>query len=95
MKGFQVAPAELETVLRSHPAVAECGVVGGAAGGAEEPLAFAALRWGARAQPEELAAFLNARLAPFKHVRTVRVVPHIPKNPAGKILRKALKDKYC
>ncbi|CAH2041108.1 unnamed protein product, partial [Iphiclides podalirius] len=100
VKGFQVAPAELEAVLRTHPAVLECGVVGvgvGAGGGrgGEEPLAFVVLRGGEHPSAGALAAYVNARVAPFKRVREVRVVRELPRGPAGKVLRRALRDRYC
>ena len=71
-KGFQVAPAELEAVLLSHPAVADVAVIPSpdeAAG--EVPKAFVVAR--AETSAEELMAFVAARVAPYKKVRRAGV----------------------
>ena len=71
-KGYQVAPAELEAVLLSHPAVADCAVVPSpdeAAG--EVPKAFVVLK--SAATSEVLMAFVAARVAPYKKVRRLLV----------------------
>lgn len=88
-KGFQVAPAELERVLLSHPAVADAAVVRSpdeVAG--EVPKAFIVLR--SPASAEELIAWVAERVAPYKRVRRVEFVEEIPKSPSGKILRRLL-----
>jgi acyl-CoA synthetase (AMP-forming)/AMP-acid ligase II len=88
-KGYQVAPAELEAVLLAHPAVADAAVIPSpddAAG--EVPKAFVVLK--EEATPEELMAFVAARVAPYKKVRRVEFVEQIPKSPSGKILRRVL-----
>ncbi|GIV79925.1 MAG: hypothetical protein KatS3mg050_4319 [Litorilinea sp.] len=88
-KGYQVAPAELEGILLSHPAVADAAVIPSpdeAAG--EAPKAFVVLR--GQATPEELMAYVAERVAPHKKVRRLEVVEQIPKSPTGKILRRVL-----
>jgi acyl-CoA synthetase (AMP-forming)/AMP-acid ligase II len=92
VKGFQVAPAELEGVLCAHPAVADAAVVGipdDATG--EVPKAFVVAR--GAAAPDEVMAWVAERVAPHKRVRAVEVVDEIPKLPAGKILRRVLRDR--
>jgi acyl-CoA synthetase (AMP-forming)/AMP-acid ligase II len=91
-KGHQVAPAELEAVLLTHPAVADAAVVGSpdeAAG--EVPKAFVVLR--SPASEEEIAGFVAQRVAPYKRVRRLEVVDRIPKSPSGKILRRLLLER--
>jgi acyl-CoA synthetase (AMP-forming)/AMP-acid ligase II len=89
VNAFQVAPAELEAVLATHPAVADAAVVGrpDAASG-EVPVAAVVARDALEA--EDLMAWVAARVAPYKRIRAVRFVDAIPRTPAGKILRRAL-----
>jgi acyl-CoA synthetase (AMP-forming)/AMP-acid ligase II len=88
-KGLQVAPAELEAVLLSHPEVSDAAVVrfpDEEAG--EVPKAFVVAR--GQVDPEELMAFVAERVAPHKKVRQVEFVDEIPKAASGKILRRVL-----
>jgi acyl-CoA synthetase (AMP-forming)/AMP-acid ligase II len=88
-KGYQVAPAELEAVLLSHPAVADAAVVGAADEEAGEvPKAFVTLR--APASEDEIVEFVARTVAPYKKVRRLEFVEQIPKSPSGKILRRVL-----
>jgi acyl-CoA synthetase (AMP-forming)/AMP-acid ligase II len=91
-KGYQVAPAELEAVLLTHPAVADAAVVrrpDALAG--EIPKAFVVLR--APASEQELMAWMAGRVAGYKRVRQVEFIDSIPKSPAGKILRRLLVER--
>jgi len=54
----------------------------------EVPKAFVVMK--GQASPEELMAFVNGQVAPFKKIRLLEVVDQIPKSPAGKILRRTL-----
>ncbi len=88
-KGRQVAPAELEAVLLSHPAIADAGVIPSPDEEAGEvPKAFIVLR--DKATVEEITDFVAARVAPHKRIRKIEFVSEIPKSPAGKILRRVL-----
>ena len=91
-KGLQVAPAELEALLLSHPAVADAAVVrfpDEEAG--EVPKAFVVAS--SPVDPDELMAFVAERVAPHKKVRQVEFVDEIPKAASGKILRRVLMDR--
>lgn len=89
-KGYQVAPAELEAVLLTHPDVLDAAVVDMPhETGGEAPKAFLVAR--APISPEEVMEFVAERVAPYKKVRAVEFVAEIPKSPAGKILRRLLK----
>lgn len=91
-KGFQVAPAELEALLLSHPKVADVAVIGVRdEEGEEVPKAFVVLR--EPVASEELMEFVASRVAPHKKVRRVEIVEQIPKSPTGKILRRVLRDR--
>jgi acyl-CoA synthetase (AMP-forming)/AMP-acid ligase II len=90
-KGYQVAPAELESVLLTHPAVTDAAVVGVPhTEGGEAPRAYVVTSGPVEAG--ELMLFVAERVAPYKKVREVRFVDEIPKSPTGKILRRALRD---
>jgi long-chain acyl-CoA synthetase len=91
--GFNVYPRDIEDVLLAHPAVAQAGVVGRPDGRlGEEVVAFAALRPGASATPDELIAHAKARLAATKYPREVTIVPAIPLTSVGKLDRKKLRQ---
>src|SRR5437762_8013953 len=76
-KGMQVAPAELEAALLAHPAVADAAVIPSPDEEAGEvPKAFVVLR--APQTPEELMAFVAARVAPHKKIRKLEIVDSIP-----------------
>jgi acyl-CoA synthetase (AMP-forming)/AMP-acid ligase II len=88
-KGMQIAPAELEAVLLTHPAVADAAVVpypDEEAG--EVPKAFLVLK--SDANPEEILAYVAERVAPYKKIRRFEVLGQIPKSLSGKILRRVL-----
>ncbi|MFF3200845.1 fatty acid--CoA ligase [Streptomyces sp. NPDC002962] len=93
--GENVYPAEIENALEAHPGVAEAVVVGAP----DE-------RWGeyvhafvvpAPAQPpspRDLHTFLVPRLASFKLPARYEFIDAVPRNPSGKILRRALRDRF-
>jgi acyl-CoA synthetase (AMP-forming)/AMP-acid ligase II len=88
-KGWQVAPAELEAVLLSHPAIADAAVVripDEEAG--EVPKAFVVAT--AELSAAEVMAWVAERMAPYKKVRAVEFIDQIPKSLSGKILRRLL-----
>jgi acyl-CoA synthetase (AMP-forming)/AMP-acid ligase II len=91
VNALQVAPAELEALLGTHPAVAECAVVPRPDERCGEvPVAVVVPR--AAVDAGELVAFVAERVAPHKRIRAVRFVDAIPRTPAGKILRRRLRD---
>jgi acyl-CoA synthetase (AMP-forming)/AMP-acid ligase II len=91
VNALQVAPAELEALLLTHPAVAECAVVPRPDERCGEvPVAVVVPR--AEVEAEELIAWVAERVAPHKRLRAVRFTDAIPRTPAGKILRRLLRD---
>jgi acyl-CoA synthetase (AMP-forming)/AMP-acid ligase II len=90
--GFNVYPAEVEGVLNQHPAVAQSAVVGRAAAGNEEVVAFVELRAGAAATPADLHAFAAGLLAPYKVPAEIRVVSALPASGTGKVLKARLRE---
>ena len=88
-KAYQVAPAELEAVLLTHPAVADAAVIPKADTEAGEiPKAFVVKR--AEVSAAEIMAFVAERVAPYKKVREVEFIEKVPKSASGKILRREL-----
>ncbi|UYV38591.1 AMP-binding protein [Rhodobacteraceae bacterium D3-12] len=93
-KGFQVAPAELEAALVTHPGIADVGVIGiPDADAGEIPMAFVVAAPGADEPTlEMLQAHLDGELSHYKQIRAIRVVDAIPKAASGKILRRILRE---
>ena len=107
-KGFQVAPAELEGILATHPAIQDVAVIGvyDKSQATELPRAFVVLGAGQRGgnkdnnndvgrkkEEEEIKTWLKERVASYKQLRGgIKFVEHIPKSASGKILRRVLRD---
>jgi acyl-CoA synthetase (AMP-forming)/AMP-acid ligase II len=91
-KGYQVAPAELEAILLTHPAVTDAAVIPSPDEEAGEvPKAFVVLK--TQVAPEALMQFVAERVAPHKKVRLVETIDEIPKSASGKILRRKLVER--
>jgi acyl-CoA synthetase (AMP-forming)/AMP-acid ligase II len=91
-KGYQVAPAELEALLVSHPAVADAAVIGVPDEEAGEvPKAFVVPR--VEVAQADLLAWVAERVSPYKKIRQLELVDRIPKSPSGKILRRLLAER--
>jgi malonyl-CoA/methylmalonyl-CoA synthetase len=86
--GFKVSALEIEEELRSHPAIAECAVVGVTDEEWGETVSAAVeLRAGASLELAELQAWARERLAPYKVPRALRCVGALPRNAMGKVLK--------
>jgi acyl-CoA synthetase (AMP-forming)/AMP-acid ligase II len=95
VKGFQVAPAEIEAVLHGHPAVRDCAVFGvpdEAAG--ERPVAAVTIDPEQAVTPDELRSLVADSLANYKQLHDVVIVDEIPRLPSGKVLRRVLQDQW-
>ena len=91
--GVNVYPREVEDVLAGHAAVLESAVVGlPSETWGEEVAAYVVLRAGASATDAELEAHCRSALAGFKVPRRWTVVDSLPRNAAGKILKRELRD---
>jgi acyl-CoA synthetase (AMP-forming)/AMP-acid ligase II len=90
-KAHQVAPAELEALLCTHPAVAAAAVIGAPDEEAGElPTAFVVAN--GEVSDDELMSWIAERVAPHKRIRRVERIDAIPCSPTGKILRRELRE---
>ncbi|KAH7515293.1 hypothetical protein FEM48_Zijuj10G0011400 [Ziziphus jujuba var. spinosa] len=95
-KGFQVAPAELEALLLTHPYISDAAVVpmkDEAAG--EIPVAFVVRSNGSNITEDEIKQFVSKEVVFYKRINRVFFIEAIPKSPSGKILRKELRAKLA
>ncbi|KAH6999213.1 putative AMP-binding enzyme [Ilyonectria sp. MPI-CAGE-AT-0026] len=94
VRGFQVAPAELEGVLTSHPDITDAAVIGVPdVRSGELPKAYIVLREGSSLTRDQIKAFVKDRLASYKSLEGgITFVPEIPKLPSGKILKRVIRE---
>ncbi len=91
--GENVYPAEIEAALLAHPDVAEAGVCGiDDAQWGQVPVAFVRKRPGSTLSEQELSAHAASRLARYKLPKTIHFVDMLPRNSAGKLLRRELRN---
>ena len=96
VSGFSVFPAEVESLMYRHPAIAEAAVVGvphpyrG-----EDPVAFVVLKPEARGTlaEDQLAQWCREEMSVYKAPRVIQFVDALPKTASGKILRRVLREK--
>jgi long-chain acyl-CoA synthetase len=92
--GFNVFPSDLEAVVRAHPAVAEVVVVGmPSKRWGETPVAFVVPR-AAGVEPGELLRWANERLGKVQRLAALELVPELPRNAIGKVLKRSLRDDW-
>jgi long-chain acyl-CoA synthetase len=92
VRGFQVAPAEIEAVLHGHPAVEDCAVFG-VHDTANGEAIVAAVKTCSPVEADELIALVADRLASYKWLSRMVFVAEIPRLPSGKVLRRVLKER--
>lgn len=90
-KAYQVAPAELEALLLTHPEVADVAVIGVPDQECGElPMAYVVKK--GEVDAGDIMEFVASRVAPYKKIRMVEFIEAVPKAPSGKILRRILRD---
>ncbi len=93
--GQNIYPADIETVMREHPAVAEVAVVGvPSERWGETPLAAVVLHEGHLVAAAELADWTNARVGKQQRILGVALRDSLPRNPNGKVLKRELRQEY-
>jgi long-chain acyl-CoA synthetase len=94
--GENIAPAEVEAVLYSHPGVEEATVIGVPdVEWGQKVCAVVVARPGVSLPPEDVIEFCRQRLASFKKPEIIHFLPELPKNPMGKILKKDLRAQFA
>jgi malonyl-CoA/methylmalonyl-CoA synthetase len=93
--GYKLSALEIEDVLRQHPAVRDCAVVGIADADLGERVCAAVVTdLGAPLDADALRAWARERLAPYKVPRSVRCVPELPRNAMGKVTKPAVRELF-
>lgn len=93
VKGYQVAPIELEEVIRNYENVQDVAVVGVAHDDyGEIPKAFVVPKPGKKINENQLKEFVAKHVAKYKRLGYIQIVESIPKTASGKILRKELQN---
>lgn len=96
VRGFQVAPAELEGALTEHPDIIDAAVIGlpgRGQDGSELPKAYVVKRQGSNITEKDIMAHMKERLARYKQLEGgVEFIEAIPKLPSGKILKRVLRE---
>jgi acyl-coenzyme A synthetase/AMP-(fatty) acid ligase len=94
--GYRVSPYEVERVLKSHPAVADCACIAEDAGsGKRLVVAYVIAQPGASASPDELLAFGREKLAAYKAPKVVYLASDFPRTKNGKILRREITSRIA
>jgi acyl-CoA synthetase (AMP-forming)/AMP-acid ligase II len=93
--GFNVFSTEVEARLLSHESVQDCAVIGVPdEKWGEAVTAIVELKAGATATPDELIAFCRSTLGGVKTPKTIDIWPTLPRSPVGKVLKRAIRDRY-
>uniref|UniRef100_M4CC89 4-coumarate--CoA ligase n=1 Tax=Brassica campestris TaxID=3711 RepID=M4CC89_BRACM len=93
-KGYQVAPAELEALLISHPYIEDAAVVAMKDEVADEvPVAYVVRSEGSQLTEDDVKSYVNKQVVHYKRIKMVFFIEAIPKAVSGKILRKELRAK--
>jgi long-chain acyl-CoA synthetase len=92
VRGFQIAPAEIEAVLHGHPSVEDCAVFG-VPDAVNGEAVIAAVKTSNPVAADELITLVTQRLASYKRPSRVEFVSDIPRLPSGKVLRRVLKER--
>jgi fatty-acyl-CoA synthase len=94
--GENIYPAEIESVLSDHPSIADVAVIGlPDEKWGEAVVAVIVRAEGAELSPQDVIDFANGRLARFKLPRVVVFSDLLPRNPAGKVLKRELREQFA
>ena len=92
--GENVYPAEIESVLQTHPGIAEAGVIGQPSETwGESPFAIV-VRTDAALTETDVLEFCRGKLAGYKQPKGAAFVDTVPRNPSGKILKRMLREQF-
>ncbi|MDR1136949.1 MAG: AMP-binding protein [Synergistaceae bacterium] len=92
IKGMPVYPGEIEAVLKSHPQIAEAAVIGVTRGEKREySRAYVVLKEGSALRPKDIVMYGRSRLPNYKAPRSVKILPELPFDSLGRILKHELR----
>ncbi|MEP4784187.1 MAG: AMP-binding protein, partial [Erythrobacter sp.] len=93
--GENVYPAQVESAIYGHPAIAEVAVIGiPSEKWGEEVKACVVAKPGHDIDPNDVIAYTRENIAAFKVPKTIDIIPELPRNASGKILRRQLRAPY-
>ena len=93
--GFNVHPSDLEAVLRTHPEVLDCAVIGvPSAAWGETPVAAVVLRVGSNARTSSIRDWSNAQLGKTQRLSAIVAVDELPRSAIGKVLKRELREQW-
>jgi len=96
VNGINVYPREIEEVLYQFPGVKEAAVIGVPdPRRGEQPVAFVVASEGFTLDEKAMLSFLREKLADYKVPRRIEIIPALPRNATGKILKTALRDRVA
>jgi long-chain acyl-CoA synthetase len=93
VEGMPVYPGEIEAMLKRHPEIKEAAVIGVSRGRrGERARAYVTLREGSELKPKDIAAYGRAHLPNYKAPRSVKILPELPSDSLGKVLKHELRN---
>ncbi len=93
--GFNIYPSDLEAVLRQHPAVADCAVVGvPSTEWGETPVAYVVRRTETNASAEDIRGWFNQQVGKTQRLSGLRLTDELPRSAIGKVLKRELRDAW-
>jgi len=94
--GFNIYPTDLEAVLKQHPAVADCSVIGmPSEAWGETPVGFYVPHTGVDASVAEILAWTNAQLGKTQRLAALHAIDELPRSAIGKVLKRELRDRLA
>jgi malonyl-CoA/methylmalonyl-CoA synthetase len=94
--GYKVSALEIEEVLRGHPSIEECAVIGvDDSEWGQRVAAAVVLAAGASLELEQLRTWAKEHLAPYKIPSLLRVVAHLPRNAMGKVMKPEVAKQFA
>ena len=94
--GFNLYPSDLEAVLRRHPAVADCSVIGSPSEQwGETPVAYVVHRPGDTTAPETIREWANEQLGKTQRLAGLRFIDELPRSAIGKVLKRELRERWA
>ena len=95
VSGFVIYPSEIETVVKSHPAVEDAGVIGVPDERSGEAVRLFVVSKDGSNDQTQLFEYCKAKLSAYKRPKTIEFVERIPRQKSGRLLRRELRKATC